>query len=152
MKDILADVTIVKVGVDPKQDANYIKEDYGIAVNGTVDLRYMAELAGCQPGGLKKMSYQYLNSKSQKNDWRMHLRWEDPQLSIEQINYAAKDATDGIGLFIFFSKNIQKMETLNEFRGCLDKNYVNLHQTNTKNKEKKKKKEKKQKVITANAE
>lgn len=160
-KDILADETIVKVGVDPKSDAKYLKQDYDIDVNSTLDLRYMAELVCCQPGGLGKMSQQYLNIMPSKKNWRMHLRWEDAELSQEQIDYAAKDAADGIELFIFFTKHMQKIKngynvfedfTSAEFCNCLDKNYVSRQQANTKKIKVKKEKKTKVTMINANAE
>lgn len=100
-------------------------------MNGTLDLRYMANLAGCQPGGLKQMSQQYLNSMPYKDNWRIHHEWANPQLSHEQIDYAAKDALDGIGLFTFFSKKIEKTNNSSgEFRNYLDKNYINSNSSN----------------------
>lgn len=72
-----------------------------------MDLRSMAQMTGCQPGGLGKMSQQYLNSQSYKENPRIHHLWEQEDLSKEQIDYAAKDAFHGIELFKFFARKLQ---------------------------------------------
>lgn len=103
----MEDDNIVKVGVNPHGDANYLVRDYGICVASTFDLRYMAKIADCRPGGLAKMSEDYIKVKLDKN-WRIRCSdWEAPTLSQKQINYAANDAHVGIELFKFFAAKLQ---------------------------------------------
>lgn len=40
--DILADGSILKVGVGCSEDASKLLQDYGLAVRGCLDLRYLA--------------------------------------------------------------------------------------------------------------
>lgn len=109
----------------------------------------MAELAGCQPGGLGKMAQKYVNSPSNRKNWTIHHRWEDQQLTQEQIDYAAKDATDGIELFKFFANKLKERDCQQRERDCgdffdkLDKKYSNRNQN-----QKKKNHPKKQKAPT----
>lgn len=44
--DILADGTILKVGVGCSEDANKLLQDYGLIVRGCLDLRYLAMKQG----------------------------------------------------------------------------------------------------------
>lgn len=98
-KEILEDDNIVKVGVSPQGDANFLARDYGICVASTFDLRHMAIMCGCRPGGLGKLSETLLNVKLDKN-WRIRCSdWEAVILSDKQIEYAAKDAHVAIEIF-----------------------------------------------------
>lgn len=106
-QEILEDDYIVKVGVSPNGDANYLVKDYGVCVASTFDLRYMAALCNCRPGGLAKMSEDYLNVKLEKN-WRIRCSdWEAPTLSKMQTDYAANDAHVAIELFKYFSDKLE---------------------------------------------
>lgn len=109
-KEILENEKIVKVGVESKGDADLLFEDYSIYVKGTLDLRYLADLALCVPSGLAKMSEDYLNIKLNKS-WSIHNRWEKSTLSQKQIDYAAKDVQVAIELFKYFANKLQA-ETL----------------------------------------
>lgn len=62
-----------------------------MVVENTFDLRFMAEIAGCQSGGLGKMSEDYLKIKMNKANWTIHSRWEAYTLYQREIEYAAKD-------------------------------------------------------------
>lgn len=108
-QEILEDDNIVKVGVCPMGDANYLARDYGICVASTLDLRYMAWMCHLRTGGLAKLSEMYLNIFLDK-DWRIRCSdWEAPILSKTQIEYAAKDAHVGIELFKFFAHQMKPM-------------------------------------------
>lgn len=97
----------MKVGVAPQGDAGYIVQDYGVCVASTFDLRYMAAMTGCRPGGLGRMSEDFLNVKLDKN-WRIRCSdWEAPTLSEKQLDYAAKDAHVAVELFKFFATRLQ---------------------------------------------
>lgn len=106
LKEILEDANIVKVGVAPLGDANYLVRDYGICVASTLDLRYLAIMCGHRPGGLAKLSEDHLNVKLDKN-WRIRCSdWEASTLTSKQIEYAAKDAHVAIELFKKFANKL----------------------------------------------
>lgn len=85
-----------------KNDARYLYEDYGIHVECTFDLRFMAAMNGLLPSGLAKMSLNHLSYKLSKN--QQVSKWNAPKLSDKQIDYAARDAHISIKLFKFFVK------------------------------------------------
>lgn len=104
----MEDDNILKVGVAPQGDASYLARDYGVCVASTFDLRYLAAMTGCRPGGLAKMSEDYLKVKLDK-DWRIRCSdWEAPTLHEKQLDYAAKDAHVGIELFKYFAEKLEK--------------------------------------------
>lgn len=84
-----------------------MQTDYSVEVASTIDLRFLAKLAGCQPGSLAKMSENYLNEKLDKDGARTS-NWETSELNEEQINYAADDAFAAIELFRYFAKLIAR--------------------------------------------
>lgn len=95
------------MGVESKRDAELLFEDYSIRVASTLDLRYLADLALCVPGGLAKMSEDYLNIKLNKKSWGIHNCWESSTLNQKQIDYAAKDVQVAIELFKYFTNKLQ---------------------------------------------
>lgn len=107
-QEVLEDDNIVKVGIAPIGDANYLAHDYGVCVGNTLDLRFLAIQANCKPSSLAKLSEEYLNVKLDKN-WRVRCSdWEVPVLSDAQTEYAAKDAHVAIELFKVFADRLQK--------------------------------------------
>ncbi|XP_055312171.1 exonuclease 3'-5' domain-containing protein 2-like [Sitodiplosis mosellana] len=104
LEEILEDSDIVKVGVAPYTDAKYLKDDYGVHVASTLDLRFMATAARCTPGGLKKMAKDYLGIPLDKSTQCSD--WEAPTLSRPQIEYAALDVHVAIQLFKYFAREI----------------------------------------------
>lgn len=120
---MLEDDNILKVGVAPQGDANYLARDYGVCVASTFDLRYLAAMTGCRSGGLAKMSEDYLKVILDKN-WRIRCSdWEAPTLNEKQIDYAAKDAHVGIELFKFFAERL-KSKGLLENQSTYVKNII----------------------------
>lgn len=109
MKEILEDKTIIKVGVDPFLDANYLIEDYGVRTVGAFDISYLVQLAGCEVGALISMADRFLNFKWKEN-FRFHWQWEKPALSTAQIDYAANNALIALELFKLFSEKLQPMD------------------------------------------
>lgn len=99
MRQLLEDPEIIKAGVVPTSDANYLLQDYAIMMNGTFDLRFLALLAKHQAEGLGKLSKSILGIELDKN-WRVRCSdWEIETLSPSQIDYAAKDAFVAIEIF-----------------------------------------------------
>lgn len=106
-QEILEDDNILKVGVAPKGDADLLAVDYGVCVASTLDLRYLAAMTNCRPGGLGKMSEEYINVKLDKN-WRIRCSdWEAQILTQKQIQYAANDAHVSIELFKVFAYKLR---------------------------------------------
>lgn len=97
---------ILKVGVNPKRDADYLFNGHGIRVEGTFDLRFMG--AGFWPEGLKKMANKYLDADLEtEHDFEFHLHWEHPTLDEEHIDYAAQDVFQSVELFKFFGQKLE---------------------------------------------
>jgi exonuclease 3'-5' domain-containing protein 2 len=63
LRELLEDDNILKVGVAPSDDAAHMAKDYSVGVASTMDLRFLAELAGCKGEGLAKMADEYLQGK-----------------------------------------------------------------------------------------
>ncbi|XP_055312174.1 exonuclease 3'-5' domain-containing protein 2-like isoform X2 [Sitodiplosis mosellana] len=128
LKSLLEDVSIVKVGVAPYTDANFLYKDYGVHVASTLDLRFMAHAARHPPGGLEKMSEDYLGLSLDKSASLQCSDWEAANLSSDQIEYAAKDVHAAFGLFKYFADQIAPGRSSNDIISnyCLeyiDKNY-----------------------------
>lgn len=124
----MEDSSIIKVGVAPYADANYLYKDYGVHVASTLDLRFMAHVARCQPGGLEKMSEDYLGLSLDKSTAIQCSDWEAANLDSTQIEYAAADVHAAIGLFKYFTDKIAPGKSVNSIiqNYCLefiDKNY-----------------------------
>ncbi|XP_078515587.1 exonuclease 3'-5' domain-containing protein 2 isoform X2 [Lissotriton helveticus] len=101
---LLADGSVLKVGVGCREDACKLLHDYGLSVNGTVDLRYLAmrNRKDMFHNGLslKSLSESILNYTLDKSVWLRCSDWEAEELTREQISYAAKDAQISLALFL----------------------------------------------------
>ncbi|XP_032630693.1 exonuclease 3'-5' domain-containing protein 2 [Chelonoidis abingdonii] len=102
--NILVDSTILKVGVGCWEDSCKLLQDYGLAVKGSVDLRYLAMRQRkdllCNGLSLKSLAESILNCPLDKS---LHLRcsnWEAEELTPDQVSYAAKDAQVSMALFL----------------------------------------------------
>ncbi|XP_025044076.2 exonuclease 3'-5' domain-containing protein 2 isoform X1 [Pelodiscus sinensis] len=102
--NILADSNILKVGVGCCEDSCKLLQDYGIAVKGSIDLRYLAMRQRkdllCNGLSLKTLAENVLNCPLNKS---LHLRcsnWEAEELTQDQVTYAAKDAQVSVALFL----------------------------------------------------
>lgn len=92
LKEFLADETILKVGVGPMEDSNYLAADYNVQVKGCVDLRHlvlMSHTFSLEPKtklkpkgmGLNALSQYYLEQTLDK-DWRVRASdWEAEELT-----------------------------------------------------------------------
>ncbi|XP_019407600.1 PREDICTED: exonuclease 3'-5' domain-containing protein 2 isoform X4 [Crocodylus porosus] len=102
--DIFADSTILKVGVGCWEDACKLLQDYGLAVKGSVDLRYLAMRQRkdlLQNGlSLKSLCENVLNCPLDKSPSLRCSNWEVEELTQDQIMYAAKDAQVSVALFL----------------------------------------------------
>ncbi|XP_042229715.1 exonuclease 3'-5' domain-containing protein 2-like isoform X1 [Homarus americanus] len=122
LRTLLEDKTILKVGVAPLEDSNYLAADYNLKVRGCVDLRYLvlqchkSELCGEEdtldgdklPGGmgLNALSQKYLGHSLDK-DWRVRASdWEADVLTKRQEKYAAEDALVGVHILVTLMKRL----------------------------------------------
>lgn len=126
-QDILNDKNIIKVGVAPYTDAKFLRDDYNCNCNGTLDLRFVAERAGCNPGRLSKMSDDYLGISLDK-DSNQCSDWEADSMDGDQIEYAAQDVHVAIQLFKYFGCEIAPSKGSryiinNYLSGDIDVNY-----------------------------
>ncbi|XP_044868182.1 exonuclease 3'-5' domain-containing protein 2 isoform X2 [Mauremys mutica] len=102
--NILKDSTILKVGVGCWEDSCKLLQDYGLAIKGSIDLRYLAMRQRkdllCSGLSLKSLAENVLNCPLDKS---LHLRcsnWEAEELTQDQVTYAAKDAQVSMALFL----------------------------------------------------
>ncbi|NXR14161.1 EXD2 protein, partial [Semnornis frantzii] len=102
--DIMADSTVLKVGVGCWEDACKLIHDYGLPVKGSMDLRYLAMrqrkdlLDSCL--SLKSLAEKVLNCSLDKSPHVRCSNWEAEELTQDQILYAARDAQVSVALFL----------------------------------------------------
>ncbi|XP_046503650.1 exonuclease 3'-5' domain-containing protein 2-like isoform X2 [Equus quagga] len=112
--DILADDTILKVGVGCSEDASKLLQDYGLVVKGCLDLRYLAMRQRnnllCNGLSLKSLAETVLNFPLDKSLLLRCSNWDAENLTEDQVIYAARDAQISVALFLHllgypFSRN-----------------------------------------------
>lgn len=104
LKDLLEDEKIYKVGVAANDDGKYLFQDYSVKLKSTLDVRYLAELCGLEPGGLAVLSKNLLRIVLDKS-WRIRCsNWEADELTVKQKQYAAADAHVAIKIFEYLLK------------------------------------------------
>ncbi|XP_029806118.1 exonuclease 3'-5' domain-containing protein 2 isoform X2 [Suricata suricatta] len=112
--DILADGTVLKVGVGCLEDASKLLQDYGLAVKGCVDLRHLAMRQRnnliCNGLSLKSLAETVLNFPLDKSLLLRCSNWDAENLAEDQVIYAARDAQISVALFLHllgyrFSRN-----------------------------------------------
>lgn len=122
LKEFLEDKAILKVGVGPLEDSNYLTADYGLKVRGCVDLRYLVQQ--CQESevscaskparggksaggmGLNSLAQKYLDRTLDK-DWRVRASdWEAETLTKRQERYAAEDALVGVHILMVLMERL----------------------------------------------
>ncbi|XP_028158918.1 exonuclease 3'-5' domain-containing protein 2 [Ostrinia furnacalis] len=108
LKELLEDKSIYKVGLAPSDDARYLHHDYGVATEGTLDLRHIAHLVGHKVGGLGALSQSLLGVVLDKS-WRIRCSdWEAEDLSTRQVRYASADAHVAIKMFVRLVNDLNK--------------------------------------------
>lgn len=112
LKKILEDRNILKVGVKPKRDAQYLLDDYlpyGNSIRGTLELGRVARMANREgfKRGLGFMAERYLGVTLDKDPAIRCSDWEAETLSRDQIMYSALDVLVAIELFKFFTNIIE---------------------------------------------
>lgn len=110
VQELLASKRILKVGVASFEDGQKVIKDYGCRVNGTLDLRTLAE--GVNLPSLKSlaaMSLEYLNVEVDKIVEIRCGDWDADTLSDEQVAYAACDALASV----FVYHKVEKLILIN---------------------------------------
>lgn len=113
--------------MSPELDAQKLSNDYGLFVNGFVDLRYASRLAGYSTcGGLDDMAADHLCVQMDTCVSKSRSKWNAEELSERQVSYAAQDAQIGFDLFAFYhaqsARNDPTMKTsflyaMQQYRG-----------------------------------
>lgn len=123
---LLNNPRIIKSGIETVKDAQYLRNDYSIDVNGTYDLRYLAEAVGLKPASLEKLSQQVLNRTLNHN--MVFSDWDAHELKQEQIKYAEEAAKASVDIFEnLIKKVLHRVTKVNMYSYCesnLDRNYV----------------------------
>lgn len=100
LQELLASKHILKVGVASFEDGQKIVKDYGCRVNGTLDLRTLAENFHLPSRkSLAAMSLEYLNIEMDKIVEVRCGDWDASTLSDEQVAYAACDALASVIIY-----------------------------------------------------
>ncbi|XP_045760722.1 exonuclease 3'-5' domain-containing protein 2 [Maniola jurtina] len=116
LQDLLQDESVYKVGVAPKDDAKYLSQDYGVFMEGTLDVRHLVHLCGYENGGLASLAKSLLGIVLDKT-WRIRCSdWAAEQLSDRQIKYAAADAHVAIRIFVKLINDYHRRGFLSWFR------------------------------------
>ncbi|GFS01716.1 exonuclease 3'-5' domain-containing protein 2 [Elysia marginata] len=104
LRSLLADKSILKVGVAVTDDGNKLFQSYGLQVSGCVDLRHMLRrvrgVFHCSSMGLKGLASGVLDVDIGKSQNIRCGNWEAERYSDEQIKYAATDALVAVDIFV----------------------------------------------------
>lgn len=113
-QEILTDPNIIKVSSAPDKDAMYLHDDYGVCVKSTLDLRFMACEAGySNPGGLTKMSKQFVGIELDESWYIRKSNWNAATLASDQIDFGREKTKANIKLFAFFAEQIAPEQRFN---------------------------------------
>lgn len=100
IQELLATKHILKVGISSFEDGQKIVKDYGCRVNGTLDLRTLAESLNLPSRkSLAAMSLEYLKIEMDKIIEVRCGDWDASTLTDEQVAYAACDALASVIIY-----------------------------------------------------
>lgn len=107
----------VLCGVAVQEDVNKIEKDYGFVTKAIVaDLRDEAEFTydwdEYRHYGLKSLSEEFLSLKLEKDKTNRCCDWSRNQLSMQQIEYAAKDAIASLYVYKEIEKDTRKIPVI----------------------------------------
>ena len=97
--EMLADRTLLKLGVGIGNDLRMLREQYGLESAGVVELQALASREGFHAAGLQRLTGEIIGLHLDKQHGIRCGNWEAPILSDEQTCYAAKDAHVALDLF-----------------------------------------------------
>lgn len=105
LADILRNPYLLKVGLNVKQDAKRLYNDFGIECQGCADIGDLPIHRLCQPKGLAGLAALFMGIKVSKKEATSN--WEASRLSANQIRYAAADAFLSRELYLtMYSKSL----------------------------------------------
>lgn len=106
-QQLLADDSVLKVGINVFLDVKYLMIDYHIdRVASVLDLRSLAKECGYKSKGLGALAEEMFNVQLNKNRCMAASNWEEQKLTDLQIDYAAKDVHISIELFKSFEQKL----------------------------------------------
>ncbi|RUS74534.1 hypothetical protein EGW08_017706 [Elysia chlorotica] len=120
LKSLLADKSILKVGVAVVEDGKKLFQNFGLHLAGCVDLRHMLKrvrgVFHCSSMGLKGLANGVLDVDISKSQNIRCGNWEAEQYTNDQIEYAATDAAVAVDIFvqIVYAKMAQGSQYPNE--------------------------------------
>ncbi|XP_033640144.1 exonuclease 3'-5' domain-containing protein 2-like isoform X2 [Asterias rubens] len=106
LRDLLANRSILKVGVAVLDDANHLLTDHHLPTRGCLDLRYVAsrhmprDLRSKFTGSLKNLADIFLNKTLDKSEDVRCGDWEADVMSTHQIRYGAQDVLVAVDIFL----------------------------------------------------
>lgn len=99
LRSILNNSEIIKTGIEVIKDARYLREDHGLEVQSTFDLRFIAEDTGHRPVGLEGLAKDVLDLDI-GHDWEIiNSDWSKWPLDRQQIAYAETAVKASIDIF-----------------------------------------------------
>ncbi|CAG8572879.1 5385_t:CDS:2 [Paraglomus occultum] len=101
LMDFLADSRVLKVGVNARGDAEWLKRSYGVETSGIVDLDQMAGEKGITAGSLAELALMFADSGFVLDKTKDLLKWnfDAAHLNAELIKYASSDAFAAIQIY-----------------------------------------------------
>lgn len=114
----MEDERILKVGVDPHQDAKKLQHNH-IVVKNTLDLVPLAKICQYQGAGIQSLSEEVLNVQLANKKrglmlMKLYKKWEYNILPRENIEYAANDVHVSIELFKKFEEKLMNNEVASD--------------------------------------
>ncbi|CAG8574228.1 11020_t:CDS:2 [Paraglomus occultum] len=94
LQKLLNDPNILKVGVNARGDAKWLKESYGIEMNGIVDLDRMAKEKGIHAKSLAELALMFTDNGLELNKTDKIIDWDFDAVCLDDeiVQYVACDA------------------------------------------------------------
>ncbi|CAG8571473.1 4285_t:CDS:2 [Paraglomus brasilianum] len=101
LMDFLADSRVLKVGVNARGDAEWLKRSYGIETSGIVDLDQMATDKGITATSLAELALMFADDGFGLDKTKDLLKWnfDAAHLNAELVKYASADAFAAIQIY-----------------------------------------------------
>lgn len=97
LKNLLENRKLWKLGVGIVEDAQKLKQGFGVQTQGVLDIRFLAKELKIKPKGMSFLSETVLGVKKPKYNY--HFCWTKPYLSEKIQMYAATDAVNAARIF-----------------------------------------------------
>lgn len=99
LRNILNNPEIIKTGIEVIKDARYLREDHGLEVQSTFDIRFLAEDTGHRPVELEGLSKDVLDLSLSFEKENLNSDWNKSPLDSMQIAYAEAAVKASIDMF-----------------------------------------------------